>query len=825
MLASLLLLAATLPPVLADPRHGPSDWVVVVPGAAPLPAAAGYLVTLPAGGPDQEWLEGIVALAAAGAPVVLVASAPPPVGVRPYLDGVALDTAPAPEAVGAVLDQLAGLPLLLPASDVAEAVRVLALGASTALVPSPDARWAVTLAGLLPEYEPAVGPGGRLPTALRGADLATVVGLPAGFAGGSVRLAGAWYGTVTLVGVPDRTLTVAARDGAAEVVVPALPAGGLLVASRPLDPTTTLEQVQVTGERIPEAGEVLARHQRQAARQQRLVARWQAEQTLLLRVWVAELARSFEVVLAGPAFWEAGIGTDWEIARAWVDGVSWRPDRLPNLPLLEPERPAVPPLALRLEPSYTYRLRGRSERDGRGCWELEYTTRRGEESRSGVACIDAATWGLVTVEESATGLSGDVRATRTVTRLHPLAIGADTVWLPSKVVADDTLAVFGGTASVHRELTLTGIAASPRDFSTERAAAWRRPNRMLRDTPTGILPLVPDGHGGRVAGGETRPAQRFLILGAVWDPGLATPVPFGGLQIQDFAFRHRPEQLRLLLAGVVNDGAWTRRLGHIELTARAFTQLLPFSTSLWERGRELKGEELQTRRQRVAVGFGGSVGKLRLLAEAGAEHLDFRDADHTDAAFVRPTNTWEGVGRGVAEMGVGAATLSLQGERGWREHWEPWGLGGAERPEKNWTRARFQMVYERALNPLARLHLDVAYHAGWHLDRFSAPAPARFGEVRLRGIASGTVLPERLAVVRASVAVPVSDRLRGEIGFDAAWAREDRSGYRMRPLSGIGLAATLPGPWGTLMQVSIGAPVATPGKHSPTVELFLLRPL
>ena len=122
MLASVLLLAATLPPVLADPRHGPSDWVFVTPGAGSPPLAAGYLVSMPAGGPDQAWLEGVVALAAGGAPVVALGSELPPAAIRPYLDGVALDPAPAPEGIGGVLDQLAGLPLVLPATDVAEAV-------------------------------------------------------------------------------------------------------------------------------------------------------------------------------------------------------------------------------------------------------------------------------------------------------------------------------------------------------------------------------------------------------------------------------------------------------------------------------------------------------------------------------------------------------------------------------------------------------------------------------------------------------------------------------------------------------------------------------
>ena len=49
---SLLLVAATLPQVIADPRVGPSEWAWVPVGAtAPAAGAAGYLVELPSG-PD-----------------------------------------------------------------------------------------------------------------------------------------------------------------------------------------------------------------------------------------------------------------------------------------------------------------------------------------------------------------------------------------------------------------------------------------------------------------------------------------------------------------------------------------------------------------------------------------------------------------------------------------------------------------------------------------------------------------------------------------------------------------------------------------------------
>jgi len=135
------------------------------------------------------------------------------------------------------------------------------------------------------------------------------------------------------------------------------------------------------------------------------------------------------------------------------------------------------------------------------------------------------------------------------------------------------------------------------------------------------------------------------------------------------------------------------------------------------------------------------------------------------------------------------------------------------------------VVWERSLFPLARLHLDGELWAGSNLDRFSAPSPARFGGVRIVGIASNQVVPDRLAVTRASLALPLSARVRGQVELGLGWARDPRSGYSARPLSGVGLGLNVPGPWGTLLQGSIGFPLATPGPHTPTFELFLLRPL
>ena len=823
-LAAALLAAALLPPVIADPRAGPSPWRVAEADAAADGAATGYLVRLPEQ-PDDAWLRATVALGSRGASLVLVVAAPPAAELLAYFDGVLVEPAPSLAEFADVRAGLGGLPLLVTATDASTAVAALAAGASAVLVPAPPPAWEVEFGGLLPEPLPARSAAGPLATAMRGRDLAAVVGLPAGFAGGDVTLSGTWYGEVGLVGGAARL--PARRTGEDLVVVlPAMAGGGVLVAERPPEAVEQLGTMEVRGDRVPSAAEVLARHQRQAARQELAAGTWHAVQRLLVRVWIPEVARGFEVALEGPAFRDGALGTDWEITRAWVDGVEWRVDDLPDLPLIEPERPRVPPLALRLEPGWRYELRGAVERGGRPCWELAFASRdAGKTSRTGVAWLDRETFGLVALEERAEGLPGEVRSTHAITTYRRLDLGQVPLWLPVSVVADDLVAAFGGSATVRRELTLSDLEVGPAGFAAERAAAWAGSHRMWRERAQGTVKLVPDGQGGRVEGGGEERAQWFLLGGVFWDPGLDYPLPVVGVQGQDFRFRGRDEQLRVLIGGVINDAAWTVRRGQTELTVRGFVQLLAFENSYFEAGEELEGEAVKTSRQRLGVGVARPFGPVRLGLEADAVWLGFSGADDTAADFVVPGDTFEGVLRLEATVPLGATSLSATVEGGRRADWQPWGIAGAEPLRDDWRRWRLAIVHEVTPFPLARLHLDAQLLGGEDLDRFSAYTPARFTGLRLRGIASDLLVAERVAAVSGSLALPLSRRVRGEVGVGAAWARDEESGYAAEPLAGISVGVSVRGPWRTLLKAEVAYPVITPGERGPVVEINLLRPL
>jgi hypothetical protein len=808
------LLAGSLATVIPDPRSGPSPWQLVDLHTEPAPAA-GYLVPLPAR-VDEAWLASLVQLASSGAPVVSLGV--PEKSLVAYFDAVVV----ASEAEAReVLQCCPGTPVFASARHPAEALEQLAWGVRGWLVPGEPA-WARELAGAFPEPRAATAGELPLPTASREEDLALLVGIPAAFPGGELHLPSGWLapgGKLMAEGAWE-PVVVAVREEEATVQLPPLPQGGLLVLPRPLPPGG-LEKVEVAGERGLSLSEILARHHRQVARQNRLVANFQAWQRLALRVQVGELGRSFEVVLAGPAFFTPELGRDWQVEKAWLDGVPWEVEQLPELPLLQPKAPRVPPLALELAPSYRYQLAGREVREGRPCYVVTFSQREAEGKRRGRAFLDAATFGLVALETVQESEQGEVRFSRTLARNALLWHDSTPLWLPSGVVADEEVAAFGGLATVHRELVLEGLAVNVPELPARRAAAWASAAPMFRERRGEVVPLEPDGQGGRREGSGGAKRQRFLFAGLAVDPSLSFPLPLAGYQLLDFDFRGQREQLRLFLAGAVNEAAWSRP-GETELFSRAFLQLVPFTSSLWVRGEERKDQEVRSFRQTLSAGVAQQLGATRFSASFAAAQQHFARTQRTAPAFRLPRASQELTATLGVAIQAGEWLAQLQGERGWRLGWRSWGFG--ERARTSFSKAGATLRWEHAPWPLAKASFAVEAWSSSGTDRFSRFSLGSFTG-GLSGIPGDRVGAEAYGALRGAVALPLVPKHRLELGVDAAWVRSRTDRFHARPVSGIALRLASRGPWRSQLELSLGMPLVVPGPNRPKFQLLLLRPL
>lgn len=817
MLGLALALAAVLPPVIPDPRLGSSPWAMVdLQQPAEPPEAAGYLLPVPEK-VNQEWLDRLVALAARGVPVVGL-GVPGDATVIPHLDGVVVGSPLEAEAVRRCCPATA---LVGEAANPAEAMDKLRWGVSVWLVPGTP-RWAEAVAGAFPEPQAARFQGGDLPTAADPHDLSVLVGLFPAFPGGWVELASDWVAsTATLLQDGEEAqLPVEVAGGHARVYLSPLPQGGLLRFSRPLPPGG-LQQVEVTARRELTLGEILARHHRQVALQNRIVSSFRGWQRLRLLVRVAELDRSFELELGGPVFFTPDLGRDWELREARVNGAAWPVEELPELPLIQPKAPPVPPLALELNPSYRYELLGPGQWEGRSVYVLAYQGGEGLERRWGRAYVDAATFGLVALEAWQQSPKQEVRRSRTVTRNALFQHEGSPLWLPWKVEGDDVVASFGSIATVHRELTLENLELNHPEVARGRAEAFRGPRPMLRERRGEVVFLEPDGAGGRREASSGGKRQSFLLGGAFWDSSLSFPLPLLGYQLLDFSWRG-DQQLRLFLAGAVNDVAWSRP-GTWEPRAQAFLQLVPFTESLWRGEHEVKGEALYLWRQKLRVGLARQLGGFRLGAEVGADVLHFSRTQETDPAFRLPKNTVETVAQVQALWQRGTLLAGAQWERGERLSWRRWGFG--ERVEPSFSRTTVFARYQRTPWPLVRFSLGFDAATSQNADRFSRFSLGGLGGgAGFVGLPGGRVHADGLAVLRASLALPLSAGQRLEVTANAGWLRVRQEGQRAAPVSGVGVTLTRRGPWGTVLEASLGLPMVAPGPNRPVVQVVLLRP-
>ncbi|MGZ6970532.1 MAG: hypothetical protein ACXVID_02600, partial [Thermoanaerobaculia bacterium] len=175
----------------------------------------------------------------------------------------------------------------------------------------------------------------------------------------------------------SKKLTLPAAGGPARLSL-SLASGPValrLVAREKLPSEAAKAVVGVAATRGLTVEEILAKHQTwRAARD----ARWKtlaARNTMSMRFRFAELNNTFDLAFAGKFFYEKGGGYDWAWSEAYFNGVRWKGKKIPELPLLQPEKVSEMPLALTFDDAYRYTLAGEHTVNGVPCWALDFTPR------------------------------------------------------------------------------------------------------------------------------------------------------------------------------------------------------------------------------------------------------------------------------------------------------------------------------------------------------------------------------------------------------------------------------------------------------------------
>lgn len=688
-------------------------------------------------------------------------------------------------------------------------------------------------------------------TFVRGEDLRTIV-IPRGDAAAS-----------SIVAMPSEQYAKPRRvDAAGERAITDTGAKGgrMLVGTQPAKqpylvvvdyserPAVTKETVNVATQRGITVEEIIRNHQAYDAFQESIQPRYIARNTTKLRFDIGGGAESVEAAIIGDYFSEPNRRADWVWQDFLINGVRWKYGRIPELPLIQPEKVTQLPLDLHLTNEYRYRLVRDTDLLGFKVYEVRFEPPPNAPAElplyRGTVWIDARTWARVRISMVQLNLAGEVLSneervdfvpfSRETKRPLTVSDVASTdaralVWLPGTVGAQQVISAAGRASVIQRETTFDNFRIDPADFDTTLAEISKTDARMVRETEKGLRYLERRGDGERVVKEGFDTAQLFAVGGIHHDSGLEYPVvPLGGIDYFNFDLKGTGIQTNVFFAGVVLAANATHpnvMNTRTNLGADFFGIAIPTESKVFRGGVEQPGERLKSRPMGLFLRAGhpfATFGKVDV--SMGASYLSYGRADDTAANFAAPSSTFvlsPGIEVRYARRGV---TMSASYDYNRRTAWEPWGnLAEYDPEQKSYAHFGASIGKSFFLPKFQRIGIDINYQDGQHLDRFSKYELGFFGSQRVHGIESGSVRAEKMLLGHISYGFVFSGQFRLEAFYDHAIVDDKVAGYRREPFQGLGIAGQTIGPFGTLLRLDVGKSIGRNAQDGFVANVVFLK--
>ncbi len=596
---------------------------------------------------------------------------------------------------------------------------------------------------------------------------------------------------------------------------------------------------EVETERQIPIEEILRRLQAFEDAQARRLDHYQATNTTSLRFQGAG-SQAVEATFRGPFFFRQGGAFDWAWKELLINGVRWRGSKLPEIPLIQPEKAAAMPLEIHFTREYRYQLRGTDTLDGRPVWVIDFAPADPAAAASGklfqgTVWVDREHYGRVRTRGLQVGLTGEVISNEETLYYSPVddhgkaaAWAPDAFWLPLRVVGQQLLSVVNATTVVERETVLSDLVLNGAEFDQQLAQVQASDVTMVRDTPHGMRYLVKEpGSAQRVVKEGYDTKKVFLLGGVFYDDALDYPLPLAGINYFTFDLKGSGQQANLFFGGALLQGNIAQpkvRGTRFDVGADAFALAIATSDRLFRDNQEVKAETVKTYPGHVAFHLGHPVGGFfHLGATYEVSYFRFQRDSDTAKDFVLPDNHFLHSFELEGRFSRAGYRLTASGSWNRRSQWERWGLPNSDfdpnskdfvqwdvRAAKSWYLPRFQ-----------RLGLEADYEDGRDLDRFSRYQFGFFGASRVHGYSSGRVRADKAYAAHASYGIGIGEIVRLDLVGDAAWATDEASGLKNELLAGGGIAGSFMGPWQTVVQVDLGKALAGPDDGIVAYLVFL----
>ena len=575
--------------------------------------------------------------------------------------------------------------------------------------------------------------------------------------------------------------------------------------------------------------EIIARWQQYREAQKQKLDNYVASAFMNLHFESTNLGPGFDISMKLEQFLNRAGQMEFAQKELYVNGVKFGKNHEFPLPQIEPDKVLTLPLELKLNERYKYKLQGTEQVNGALCYVVGVEPLAEDENLySGKVWIDGTIFREVRQYLTQRGSKSNIVVNVETQNFELVPDGKGNQFnLVRSISAQQSLNAAGRDFVLQRTVKFSDYAINTPQFSSELAFERSSKDPMYQDTDQGLRRLAIQGNE-RVLVEKSDKRMMSLAGGAMYGGTFNFPIPFAGISIADFDFRHTGAQLSTFFAGPILVTDLSKQYGpKFRLAVDLALSGLPGEYRMYSDNQELTQGDVWNWEE--TTGLRASWQATTHLSLTASSYLAFDYFRRTSDAvpqYTLPRNgvsVLPGVELKYTRKGY---VFTAHGTRGERIGWRPFGCAFLTQPpypcsssqKKNTPPPSALLVqlpqnaytlYDADFNKdyyigkFTKGGFDFSYWGGDQLDRFSRYFPSFFSEPRLHGIPSGTDSFDAIAMGNVHYGFNVMDFIKFDGMYAYARARNLEESSQFRKFDGLEVNFNTPGPKGTLVQGTV----------------------
>jgi hypothetical protein len=591
---------------------------------------------------------------------------------------------------------------------------------------------------------------------------------------------------------------------------------------------TAFNTVEVKGGVDLKLEEIIARWQQTREAQKQKLENYLASSFMSLHFEGTNLGPGFDVSMRLRQFYSRNGQTELAQKDFYVNGVKFGKNREFPLPQIEPEKVLTQPLELKINERYEYKLLGTEKVGGATCYVIGVEPKVQDEALySGKVWIDGTTFREVKQYLSQRGAKSNVLVNTETQNFELIGdANGNQFNLLRSISAQQLLNAAGRDFVLQRKVQFSNYVINAPEFSGDLAAERGSDDPMYRDTDQGLRSLRKKGDERVLV--ETSPKRIVSLLGgAMYGGTFNFPIPFAGVSIADFDFRHTGAQLSTFFAGPILISDLSKQYRpKFRLALDLALSGLPGENRIYSGNTELTQGDTWTWEQ--TVGLRASWQPTTHLSVTASNYFAYDNFLRTSKAaeiYELPRNGLTLLPGVEIKYNRKGYVFDAQGTRGERINWRPFGCTSlnlppagcgstsanpppqntllVQRSQDAYTLYNADLNKDYYIGKFTKGGWDLSYWGGNQMDRFSRYFPSFLSSPRLHGIPPGTDSFDAIATANVHYGFNLLDLMKIDGMYSYARARNTEESLQFRKFDGLELNFNAPAPFGILMQGTV----------------------